>query len=71
MKPNVTVTQVFRSGEKVAGQWASRGRKPLGYNVYIDDVIRVFIPRARLGADCEFRFYKGGTTITQKVHLSK
>lgn len=43
---DAVVVQVFKTGEKGAGLWSRRGRKPQGYNVYIHGVLRAFIPYA-------------------------
>lgn len=41
---DAVVTQVFKTGEKVAGYWSRRGRKPQGYNVYIGARYWGYIP---------------------------
>lgn len=41
---DAVITQVFKTGEKMAGYWSRRGRKPQGYNVYIGSRLWGFIP---------------------------
>lgn len=41
---DAVVVQVFKTGEKKAGLWSRRGRKPQGYNVYIGGALVIYIP---------------------------
>jgi hypothetical protein len=49
-KKEYCITQIYKTGEKVAGIWNEKGRKPVGYNVYISGIFRIFLPYLTAGS---------------------
>jgi len=47
----VTITQVYKTGEKAFGHWNTRGRTPQGYNIYIDGVYVKYVPYEEIFKD--------------------
>jgi hypothetical protein len=52
-KKEYCITQIYKTGEKVAGIWNEKGRKPVGYNVYISGIFRIFLPYLTAGSKKE------------------